>query len=81
MLFHRKTTVCLKYFGQDCSVNHFDLIANLFLELRKKYNLTTSASCLISEKLGHIVEQDRNMFVNKILSVLLKDENFVQFKR
>ena len=20
MLFHRKTTVCLKYFGQDCSL-------------------------------------------------------------
>ena len=62
----------------ESSVNHFDLIANLLLELREKYNVSTSATCFISEKLGHIVEQDRNMFANKILKVLHKDENFVQ---
>ena len=33
------------------SVNHFDLIANLLLELREKYNMSTSATCFISEKL------------------------------
>ena len=49
-----------------------------FIELREKYNVSTSATCFISEKLGHIVEQDRNMFANKILKVLHKDENFVQ---
>ena len=62
----------------ESSVNHFDLIANLLLELREKCNVSTSATCFISEKLGHIVEQDRNMFANKILKVLHKDENFVQ---
>ena len=62
----------------ESSVNHFDLIANLLLELREKYNVSTSATCFIREKLGHIVEQDRNMFANKILKVLHKDENFVQ---
>ena len=40
--------------------------------------MSTSATCFISEKLGRIVEQDRNMFANKILKVLHKDENFVQ---
>ena len=40
--------------------------------------MSTSATCFISEKLGYIVEQDRNMFANKILKVLHKDENFVQ---
>ena len=40
--------------------------------------MSTSATCFISEKLGHIVEQDRSMFANKILKVLHKDENFVQ---
>ena len=62
----------------ESSVNHFDLIANFLLELREKYNVSTSATCFISEKLGRIVEQDRNMFANKILKVLHKDENFVQ---
>ena len=61
----------------ESSVNHFDLIANLLLVLREKYNLSSSAACLIREKLGHLVEQDRNMFAIKILSVLHKDENFV----
>ena len=61
----------------ESSVNHFDLIANLLLVLREKYNLSSSAACLIREKLGHLVEQDRNMFAIKILSVLRKDENFV----
>ena len=42
-----------------------------------------STTCLhqqlaLSENIGHIVEQDRNMFANKILNVLHKDENFVQ---
>ena len=49
-----------------------------FIELREKYNVSTSATCFISEKLGYIAEQDRNMFANKILKVLHKDENFVQ---
>ena len=40
--------------------------------------MSTSATCFISEKLGYIAEQDRNMFANKILKVLHKDENFVQ---
>ena len=35
----------------ESSVNHFDLIANLLLELREKYNMSTSATCFISEKL------------------------------
>ena len=35
----------------ESSVNHFDLIANLLLELREKYNMNTSAPCFISEKL------------------------------
>ena len=40
--------------------------------------MSTSATCFKSEKLGRIVELDRNMFANKILSMLHKDENFVQ---
>ena len=40
----------------ESSVNHFDLIANLLLEFREKYHVSTSATCFISEKLGHIVE-------------------------
>ena len=40
--------------------------------------MSTSATCFISEKLGHIAELDRNMFANKIQSMLHKDENFVQ---
>ena len=35
----------------ESSVNHFDLIANLLLELREKYNMSTSAPRFISEKL------------------------------
>ena len=62
----------------ESSVNHLDLIANLLLDLREKYDVSTSATCFISEKLGHIVEQDRNIFANKILTVLHQDENFVQ---
>ena len=58
-------------YTDESSVNHFDLIANL-LELREKCNSRTSASCFIRVELGHIVEQDRNMFANKILSVLHK---------
>ena len=42
----------------ESSVNHLDLIANLLLELREKYNVNTSATCFISEKLGYIVERD-----------------------
>ena len=42
----------------ESSVNHVDLIANLLLELREKYNVSTSATCFISEKLGHLLEQD-----------------------
>ena len=61
----------------ESSVNHFGLIANLFLELREKYNLSTSATCF-NWKVGHIVEQDRNMFANKILNVLHKDGNLFQ---
>ena len=41
----------------ESSVNHLDLIANLLLELREKYNLSTSATCFVSEKLGYIVER------------------------
>ena len=44
----------------------------------EQYNMSTSATCFISEKLGHIIEQDRNMIANKILNMLHKDENFVQ---
>ena len=62
----------------ESSVNHLDLIANLLLELREKYNMSTSATCFVSEKLGYIVERGWNMFANKILKVLHKDENFVQ---
>ena len=60
----------------ESSVNHFGLIANPFLELREKYSLSTSATCF-QWKLGHIVEQDRNMFAN-ILKVLHKDGNLFQ---
>ena len=35
----------------ESSVNHFDLIATLLLELREKYNMSTSAPRFISEKL------------------------------
>ena len=35
----------------ESSVNHFDLIANLLLELREKYNMSTSTPCFIKEKL------------------------------
>ena len=35
----------------ESSVNHFNLIANLLLELRERYNMSTSATCVISEKL------------------------------
>ena len=35
----------------ESGVNHFDLIANLLLELREKYNMSTSALRCISEKL------------------------------
>ena len=35
----------------ESSVNHFDLIANLLLELREKCNMNISAPCFISEKL------------------------------
>ena len=42
----------------ESSVNHVDLIANLLLELREKYNVSTSVTCFISEKLGHLLEQD-----------------------
>ena len=35
----------------ESSVNHFDLIAHLLLELREKYNMSISATCFISEKL------------------------------
>ena len=65
-------------YTDESSVNHFDLIANLLLELREKCSLRTSASCFISEKLGHIIEQDRNKFANKILSVMHKYEKFIQ---
>ena len=41
----------------ESSVNHLDLIANLLLELREKYNMSTSATCFVSEKLGYIVER------------------------
>ena len=61
----------------ESSVNHFGLIANLFLELREKYSLSTSATCF-QWKLGHVVEQDRNMFANEILNVLHKDGNLFQ---
>ena len=35
----------------ESSVNQFNLIANLLLELMEKYNMNTSAPCFISEKL------------------------------
>ena len=35
----------------ESSVNHFDLIANLLLELREKYNMSTSAPRFTSEEL------------------------------
>ena len=35
----------------ESSVNHFDLIAKLLLELREKYNMSTSTPCFIKEKL------------------------------
>ena len=35
----------------ESSVNHFDLIANLLLELREKCNMNILAPCFISEKL------------------------------
>ena len=35
----------------ESSANHFDLIANLLLELREKCNMNISAPCFISEKL------------------------------
>ena len=41
----------------ESSVNHLDLIANLLLELREKYNMSTSATCFVSEKLGYIEER------------------------
>ena len=41
----------------ESSVNHLDLIANLLLELKEKYNMSTSATCFVSEKLGYIVER------------------------
>ena len=62
----------------ESNVNHFDLIANVLLEFREKYNVSTSPTCFISKKLGYIVEQDRNMFANNMLNVLHKDGNFVQ---
>ena len=62
-----------RLYTDESSVNHFNLIANL-LELREKCNSHTSASCLIRVELGHIVEQDRNMFVNRILSYCIKYE-------
>ena len=37
--------------ADESSVNHFDLIANLLLVLREKYNMSTSAPCFIKEKL------------------------------
>ena len=35
----------------ESSVNHFDLIAKLLLELREKYNMSTSTPCFIKGKL------------------------------
>ena len=61
----------------ESSVNYFDLIANLLLELREKYNMSTSATCFIKEKLC-ISQSKTKLFANKILNVLHKDENFVQ---
>ena len=61
----------------ESSVNHFDLIAKLLLELREKYNMSTSTPCFIKGKLC-ILQSKTKMFANKILNVLHKDENFVQ---
>ena len=63
--------------ADQSSVNHFDFIANLLLEIREKYNMSTSAPCFIKEKLC-ISQSKTKMFANKILNVLHKDENFVQ---
>ena len=35
----------------ESSVNRFDLIAKLLLELREKYNMSTSTPCFIKGKL------------------------------
>ena len=41
----------------ESSVNHFDLIANLLLELREKYNMSTSTPCTLHKrKTMHIVQ-------------------------
>ena len=61
----------------ESSVNHFDLIAKLLLELREKYNMSTSTPCFIKGKLC-ILQSKTKMFANKILNMLHKDENFVQ---
>ena len=61
----------------ESSVNNFDLIANLLLELRERYNMSTSTPCFIKGKLC-ILQSKTKMFANKILNVLHKDENFIQ---
>ena len=42
VLFHRKTTVCLKYFGQDCSLNgsSFCGSGNKMLNCKRNFDIS-----------------------------------------
>ena len=54
----------------------FDEIpATLLLELRGKINVTTEASCFLSEKLINLFNIERNSPANQILSSLKKQQN------
>ena len=50
----------------ESSVSQFDLIVYLLLELREKYNVSASTTCVTSDILGHVVEKDRHTFANKL---------------
>ena len=56
--------------------NFLDIIAHFLLEVRENYNVTTAATCFISEKLGLILKQDRQAHSKEILKSLATNETF-----
>ena len=54
-------------------IDHLDLVVGFLLKLREKYNVSTAANCLISEKLGLFIDQDRKMHAKELQNISQKD--------
>ena len=58
--------------NQPDETDFIDILADLLLELRERYNITTDCTCVVSEKLKSILDMERKTFSKSIRESLDK---------